>query len=291
VRKSLLVETATAIVAAATAIVAGGCGSSGSASPTAPVIAPAKVYRLGQFTPTHAVTAGRPVALSFKVFQPSGQPLVHYRTGAGPHVGVHLIAVRRDLAVIIHRHPPIGPGGLIRQTMVFPRPGPYHLLVDIYPAHRGPGYVNFQLTRTIQVSGTYHPQPLPPFRSTVSPAPGVTFALHGKPSLRVAQASIFTVSVDLHGHPVRFVPWYGALAHAIFFHERDLAYFHTHVCAPGAAGCTSTLGSVAVSGNSTTPGVLHVGVLLPEPGVWRMFLQCRAGGAIVTAPFTLSVKP
>ena len=34
----------------------------------------------------------------------------------------------------------------------------------------------------------------------------------------------------------------------------SLDYFHTHVCAPGAAGCTSALGSAKVTGTSTTPG-------------------------------------
>ena len=80
------------------------------------------------------VRPGEPVTISFTVTTPSGAPLVHYRTGPGPHVGVHLIIVRDDLATIIHRHPPIGKNGLIRQRVVFPKPGPYHVLVDVYPA-------------------------------------------------------------------------------------------------------------------------------------------------------------
>jgi hypothetical protein len=230
------------------------------------------------------------VTISFTVRQPSGRPLVHYRTGPGPHVGVHLITVRNDLAAIIHRHPPIGPDGVIKQTLVFPSPGPYHLLVDIYPAHQGPGYVNFQLTHTINVQGAYHPQPLPAFSRRVTTG-GLRFTLQGgRPKLRVAQAAVFTVTVTDHGTPARFTPWYGALAHAIFFHEGDLAYFHTHICAPHAAGCTSILGP-AVTGTSTTPGVLRAGVLLPQAGVWRLFLQCKVNGRVVTAPFTLRVGP
>ena len=34
------------------------------------------------------------------------------------------------------------------------------------------------------------------------------------------------------GRPARFTPWFGALAHAIFFRAGSLDYFHTHVCAP-----------------------------------------------------------
>jgi hypothetical protein len=267
-------------------LLAAACGSSGGL--TAPPISAAHVYSLSSFKPAGPVRPGVPVTISFTVRQPSGRPLVHYRTGPGPHVGVHLITVRNDLATIVHRHPPIGPGGLIRQTVVFPTPGPYHLLVDIYPAHQGQGYVNFQLTHTIHVQGAYHPKPLPAFASHVTVG-GLRFTLHGgKPKLRLAQAGIFVVTVTDHGRPARFTPWYGALAHAIFFHQGDLAYFHTHICAPHAAGCTSILGP---TGTSSTPGVLRIGVLLPQTGVWRLFLQCKVDGRVVTAPFTLEVNP
>jgi hypothetical protein len=45
-----------------------------------------------------------------------------------------------------------------------------------------------------------------------------------------------------------------------------------------------------VTGTSTAPGVLRVGVLLPLSGTWRLFLQCRVNGQVVTAPFTLVVR-
>ena len=95
---------------------------------------------------------------------------------------------------------------------------------------------------------------------------------------------------DPSGRPARFTPWFGALAHAIFFRAGSLDYFHTHVCAPGASGCTSVLGATKVTGSSTTPGKLTVGVLVPAPGRWRLFLQCRVNGRVITAPFTLTVK-
>jgi hypothetical protein len=62
------------------------------------------------------------------------------------------------------------------------------------------------------------------------------------------------------------------------------------VCAPGASGCTSILGGASVTGSSATPGHLKVGVLVPVPGTWRLFLQFRADGRVMTAPFTLRVR-
>ena len=119
---------------------------------------------------------------------------------------------------------------------------------------------------------------------------GYRLRLHGNPQLKAVEASFITITVtDPHGRPARFTPWFGALAHAIFFRTGTLDYFHTHVCAPGASGCTSFLGSKQVKGSSTTPGKLRVGVLVPVPGTWRLFLQCRANGHVLTAPFTLEV--
>jgi hypothetical protein len=92
------------------------------------------------------------------------------------------------------------------------------------------------------------------------------------------------------GSAARFTTWYGALAHAIFFRAGSLDYFHTHVCAPRATGCTSVLAGAKVTGSSSKPGELRVGVLVPVPGTWRLFLQCRVDGRVLTAPFTLRVR-
>ena len=77
-------------------------------------------------------SSARDITISFTVQQPSGKPLTEYRTGPGPHTGVHLIIVRDDLAYIIHQHPPVGANGLLRQTVTFPAPGTYRVqtLVD-----------------------------------------------------------------------------------------------------------------------------------------------------------------
>jgi hypothetical protein len=69
-----------ALALAVLAVLAAGCGGGGG-SPSAPVVAPAKVYHLQGFQPAGSVAAGRPVTVSFTVAQPSGAPLVRYRSG------------------------------------------------------------------------------------------------------------------------------------------------------------------------------------------------------------------
>jgi hypothetical protein len=263
-----------------------GCG--GSSPPKLPTIVAARRYELVGLQPSRPVKAGVPTTVAFTIRQPNGQPLTQYKRGPGPHTGVHLIVVRRDLATIVHEHPPIGPDGRASIKVTFTAPGPYRVVIDAYPANSGP-QPNFQLFGTLRVAGTYVPKPLPPLQKTET-VDGFRFTLRGSPNLHAIQAGELSFTVtDPQGKPAQFTPWFGALAHAIFFQRGSLAYFHTHVCAPGASGCTSILGGARVTGTSATPGKLNVGVLVPAPGVWRLFIQCKVSGHVLTAPFTLTV--
>jgi hypothetical protein len=266
-------------------LVLAGCGSS---SPSQITIGPARTFQLGGFSPARFVD-GRPVTLSFRVDQPSGAPLTRYRTGSGPHTGVHLIIVRSDLGTIIHQHPKPSATGEIRQRVTFPTPGRYRVVVDVYPQLSGP-LRNFQLFRTIVVPGAAPHVPLPPFKPVVT-VDGYRFALQGRPHLRAIQANFLSLDVTRpNGSPATFTPWFGALAHAIFFRAGTLDYFHTHVCSASTSGCTSILGTTRITGTQTRPGRLRVGVLLPIGGTWRLFLQCKVDGHVLTAPFTLVVR-
>jgi hypothetical protein len=278
---------APALVLAAVLLAA--CGSSsGGSSITAPKVAPAQSYQLSGFAPAGTIAPGHPTTVSFAVKLPDGKTLTHYKTGSGPHTGVHLIIVRDDLAYIIHEHPPVPASGVLHQTVTFPAPGPYHVLVDVYPDLAGV-QPNFQLTRNITVSGAYHPVKLPAFKAH-QVVDGYHFDMQGHPKLHAIQAQFLHVNVtDPHGKPVHFTPWFGALAHAIFFQKGTLNYFHTHVCAPDAPNCGSIGGTRTVSGSSSAPGKITVGVLLPVPGTWRLFVQMKAHGRVITAPFTLDV--
>ena len=143
------------------AVVAAGCSSSSSSRPSAPTIAAARTFHLAGFRPTGLVRPGKTIDLRFRIDQPSGGALVDYRRGPGPHTGVHLIVVRDDLSVIIHRHPKVAADGSISQPIVLPAPGPYHVLVDAYPNLSGP-FRNFQLFANLHAAGKYRPRALPP---------------------------------------------------------------------------------------------------------------------------------
>jgi hypothetical protein len=262
-----------------------GCGGSGG-SPTI-AVQPARQFQLTTRT-TGAPTAGRPATITFSIQQPDGSNLTRFRQGSGPHTGVHVIYIRNDLGAIVHRHPHIETDGSFTDSIAFPSGGPYRVVIDVYPQQAG--QPNFQLFTRMQVKGAYTPKPLPPLASSQS-VDGYQFTLHGAPHLRAIQPAFLSFTVTRRdGAPARFTPWYGALAHAIFFRAGTLDYFHTHVCAPGASGCTSAFGGAKVTGTSATPGRLSVGVLVPVAGTWRLFLQCLVDGHVLTAPFTLRVR-
>ncbi|HET6173461.1 MAG TPA: hypothetical protein VFD90_12680 [Gaiellales bacterium] len=270
---------------AALALVVAGCGGGGG-SPAPPTIAPAREYKLDWLGPQSIAEPGR-TTLHFAVLTPDGKVLKRFRTGGGPHTGVHLIIVRDDLSAIVHKHPPIPASGRLALPVDLPRAGRYHVLVDVYPASGA--LRNFQLSRELRVGTGNAKAALPPY-SPVVHAGGLTFRVAKLPALHLAEPASMIVNVtDAAGKPVTFTPFYGALAHAIFFRARTLDYFHSHICGNDPA-CTAGFGTPATAGHSSKPGRMELGVLLPATGNWRLFLQVFHGGKLITAPFTLRVR-
>src|SRR5438067_11626468 len=97
-----------------------GCSSSGSKKIA---IQPAKVYRLAGFRPVGSIAPRKPTTVAFTIDQPSGSPLTAYRTGPGPHTGIHLIIVRDDLSTLLHPHTPSEPVARSAPLRGFPAPG------------------------------------------------------------------------------------------------------------------------------------------------------------------------
>lgn len=269
-----------------------GCGgSSDEGGLEGPDIGKAKSFELVGLEDTGPIEAGKPAALKFHIEQPEGGPLTRYKTGSGPHTGVHVIMVRKDLSRIVHRHPPVDAQGTVTDKATFPDPGPWQVVTDVYPDLGANTLQNFQLIGEVEVGGgEYVPRPLPALqlRQVVG---GNRFVMRRPAALQALKPSFLDIDVrDAQGRPATFDQYYGALAHAIFFHKDSLAYFHTHVCGAGAKGCATSLGGTSVTGKSTTPGALRVGMLLPSAGTWKLFLQARIGGKVVTVPYTLKVS-
>jgi hypothetical protein len=270
-------------------LVLAGCGS-GNKGLQGPDIGKAKSFEIAGFEPAGPIKPGVPTTVSFHIQQPSGGALTKFKTGSGPHTGVHLILVRKDLSEIIHRHPPIAADGSVSQSVTFPDAGPWHVLVDVYPDLGANTLPNFQLSRDITVTGAYTPKPLPAV-SADQTIGGDRFAIKLPKTLKSLRPQFFDVTVtDASGAPAKFSTWYGATAHAIFFRQGTLDYFHTHVCRPQDTVCSKAVAGTSVAGKASKPGQLTVGALLPSAGTWKLFLQTKVNGKVVTAPYTLKVS-
>ncbi len=281
---------AAGLAALAIALSLTACGSTSGSAVSIPKVAPANSYGLAGFEPSVPVVPGRRTLLSFTILQPSGKPLTDYRKCCEPHAGVDLIIVRSDDSHVQYDDSDIAANGKITQPVVFPAPGRYRIVISVFLPVTSPSSLNnFQLFRTVTVRGVYRAQPVPRF-SAAEAIDGYRFQVQGTPHLRAVQASFLRLRVvDPTGRPAAFTTWRGALAHAIFFREGTLDYFHTHVCSPGAIYCSSVLGATKVTGSSAAPGQLNVGVLLPLPGTWRMFLLTYMHRRVLTATYTLRV--
>jgi hypothetical protein len=278
-------------LAVAGLLAAAGCGGGSSGGPTVTVGA-ARTYRVAGFGPTTGIRPGKPTLISFTIMKPDGTPLTQYKEGSGPHNGVDLIIVRSDDSHVLYEDTDIHARGKISQPVVFPAPGRYRVVIDAYPKQNGPtSPFNFQLFEWVTVGAKKTAAaPLPAFSPT-DVVGGYRFTLVGKPKLHAIEPAFLTFRVtDSAGRPARFPLWRGALAHAIFIRDHSLDYFHTHVCAPGATNCGTKLGGASVQGTSSKPGTLKVGVLVPVPGTWRLFLLTYVGGEEHVAPFTLKVS-
>jgi hypothetical protein len=268
-------------------LAAAACGGGGG-SPAPPTVAPAREYALDWTSPAKIAEPGT-TTLRFAVRTPDGNVLTKFRTGGGPHTGVHIIIVRDDLSRIVHKHPkPLPADGRLAVPVILPKAGRYRVLVDVYPAATT-GPRNFQLTRDVQVGSGDAKAPLPAYKPVVKVG-GLTFRVVELPALRLAEAASMVVDVtDAKGRPVEFTPFFGALAHAIFFRAGTLDYFHSHICGRDPV-CAAGFGTPATAGQSTQPGRMELGILLPATGRWRLFLQVSWKGKLVTAPFTLRVR-
>ncbi len=251
----------------------------------------ARVYRVAGFGPTKGIVAGTPTVVHFTILKPDGKPLTKYREGSGPHTGADLIIVRSDDSHVLYIDTTGHPDGLISQRVVFPAPGRYRVVIDAYPQPTSQlTPFNFQLFEWVTVKGKPDLSPLPPY-SPSEVVDGYRFTLTRKPALKAIQPAFLTMQVtSASGRPARLASWRGALAHAIFIRDGTLDYFHTHVCPPRSTNCTSRLGAASVAGTSSAPGVLKIGVLVPVPGTWRMFVLTYIDGRERVAPFTLVVK-
>lgn len=208
---------------------------------------------------------GTPTEWTFQIRRDDGTIVTDFDPSHGERG--HLVVVRRDLTRFQHRHPELGPDGTWREpAFALPAPGVYRAFVDVVVEGR-PTTLGFDL--------------FAPGSADVAPRPGST---------RRAMADGYEVTLLTDDIPVRadtrlpfeirrdgevvgeLEPYLDALGHLVALREGDLGYLHVHpeTTAPGS-------------------GRVEFTARFPTPGRYRLFLQTKPEGHLITTRFDLTI--
>jgi hypothetical protein len=189
----------------------------------------------------------------------------------------HLFVVSYDLEYFSHVHPTLQPDGALEVDLVVPRPGAYQLIADFLPAGGPPQLVQ----RSFVTAG---------YAGSLVPAPKVTAdtgdKLAGSSRVRLTMSEAVAgreqlLTFDLEdagtGAPVHDLePFLGAAGHLLIV-SADLAVAeHNH--------------PVAEISTAAGPTVVFQ-VRFPSAGDYRMWAQFQRGGQVMTASFSVPVRP
>lgn len=165
---------------------------------------------------------------------------------------LHLLLVRRDLTGFQHLHPTMAADGTWTVDADLAQPDAWRMVADSRPADADAG-VNLGID--VLVAGDAPVADLPTADDMVT-VDGLMFTRDG---LHVTVSPTDGLQ-----------PYLGQPAHLVAFRQGDLAYTHLHP-------------------TGDTLGDLTFANALPGPGTYRLFLQVKRDGAVVTAEFTVIV--
>lgn len=206
---------------------------------------------------------GKRTDWTFRIVDDNGDTITDFEEAHGELA--HLILIRRDLTRFHHLHPTLEDDGTWRATdLTFDDPGVYRAFVDVvvdgHPTTLGhdvfvPGEVAMES---------------PPEPSRRATARGYVVELLAD-GIAAGKRTRLTFEIRNDDERVsRLEPYLGSLGHLVALREGDLAYLHIHP-------------------EETDPesGRVAFGTRFPTPGRYRLFLQARPNGELITAQFDI----
>lgn len=209
--------------------------------------------------------AGAATDWSFRIVDDDGEAVTDFEAAHGKRG--HLVVVRRDLTGFQHRHPELGSDGTWRVAdLELPEPGIYRAFVDVVVAGK-PTTLGFDLFTA--EGGPVAPRPTD---SRLATADGYEVEVLTE-DVAAGESTLLAFEVRRDDDPVAELGEYlGALGHLVALREGDLAYVHVHP-------------------EETAPdgGRVEFGARFPTPGRYRLFLQTRPDGNLITTRFDVRV--
>lgn len=220
-----------------------------------------------QFEPSQTrFESGTASDWTFRITRDDGTTVTEFDDAHGERS--HLIVVRRDLARFQHLHPTLESDGTWRaEGFTLPEPGVYRAFVDVV-VDAQPTTLGFDLF----ASGSWEADPRPGSTRTAT-IDGYDVELLTE-AITARNRSRLAFEVQRNGDPVPELDEYlGALGHLVALREGDLAYLHVHP-------------------EDTAPdgGRVEFSARFPTTGRYRLFLQTKPDGSLITTSFDLTIE-
>ncbi len=209
---------------------------------------------------------GVPTDWSFQVVTHEGDTVTEFEDSHGDLL--HLIVVRRDLAHFQHLHPDIDSKGTCRvEDFTLPEPGVYRAFVDIAIAGRS---MTLGFDLFVPGSATFESNP-----EIARHAMTDEYTVERRTDDIDANEET-QLSFEIHRDDERvsdLQDYLGARGHLVALREGDLAYLHIHP-------------------KNTTPqtGRVEFGTTFPTPGRYRLYLQIKPDGNLITTHFDIRIE-
>ncbi|WP_312908514.1 hypothetical protein [Natronosalvus caseinilyticus] len=174
----------------------------------------------------------------------------------------HLILVRRDLTRFQHLHPTLADDGTWLVELVLPDPGVYRAFVDVLVDGQ-PTTLGVDVLSSGPAQYVERPQ-----TTREAAVQGYSVELS---SDQIPVGETVDIEFEVHqggGGVAHLDPYLGALGHLVALRDGDLAYLHVHP-------------------EETNPedGIVRFAVRFPTTGGYRLFLQAKPDGELITASF------
>lgn len=218
------------------------------------------------FVPTETrLEPGIEQSWSFQITDTEGEVVTDFEEAHGERI--HLIVVRRDLTRFQHLHPAMEDDGTWPLDLELPTPGVYRAFVDIVVDGR-PTTLGVDLFAPGTVG-------IAPRLTSSRQATADEYEVVLRPDEIVAgEDTVLEFEIYRSGEAVsELAPYLGARGHLVALREGDLAYLHVH--------------PLETDGES---GIVEFRARFPTQGRYRLFLQARPEGELITTSFDVHIE-
>ena len=240
------------------------------------------------FRAAGAMTAGKPAALQFMVFDKLQNPIRHLE-----HVHerpIHLLIVSQDLQEFAHVHPEVNENAVWEVTHTFAHGGKYRLYADLTPPGENQRVEHFDVTVQGQPGAKTALTPTP---ATVKTSANVPITIEASTALRAnIDLELRFQLGDGQAAIAGLQPFLGAWGHAVIAGENLSSFTHAHPLEVGGSAIKLNEAHVHTpEALGPPPKQIRIATSFTTGGLYKLWLQLRIAGEVETVPFVVKVAP